>query len=159
MGTIKIDSSFISLPSLLSLLQFDAFLQTIISAYIIRLTRMYNYTVTDSPYCLHGAKTSWTPTLAKVSYKFGFVYLFIYLQCKIWIISFLLIFFDEVRHRKVRKWHNSVFRKTFMGSEGSKTYFEIKSTWLINSSKEEIALSRDSKELFKKRFVKVFDHN
>ena len=35
----------------------------------------------------------------------------------------------------------------------SKTYLEIESTWLINSSKEEIALSRDGKELFVQRFV------
>ena len=39
----------------------------------------------------------------------------------------------------------------------SKTYSEIKSTWSINSSNEEIDLSRDSKELFKQHFVKVFD--
>ena len=31
--------------------------------------------------------------------------------------------------------------------------------WPINSSKEEIVLSRDSKELFVQRFVKVFDQN
>ena len=41
----------------------------------------------------------------------------------------------------------------------SKTYSEIKSTWPINSRKEEIVLSRDSKELFVQRFVKVFDQN
>ena len=41
----------------------------------------------------------------------------------------------------------------------SKTYSEIKSTWPIKSSKEEIDLSRDSKELFEQRFVKVFDQN
>ena len=41
----------------------------------------------------------------------------------------------------------------------SKTYSEIKSTWPINSSKEEIVLSRDSKELLEQRFVKVLDHN
>ena len=34
---------------------------------------------------------------------------------------------------------------------------EIKSTWPIKSSKEEINLSRDSKELFEQHFVKVFD--
>ena len=31
--------------------------------------------------------------------------------------------------------------------------------WPINSSKEEIVLSRDSKTLFVQRFVKVFDQN
>ena len=36
---------------------------------------------------------------------------------------------------------------------------EIESTWPINSSKEEIALSRDSKELFVQLFMKVFDQN
>ena len=41
----------------------------------------------------------------------------------------------------------------------SKTYSEIESTWPINSRKEEIVLSRDDKELFVQRFVKVFDQN
>ena len=36
---------------------------------------------------------------------------------------------------------------------------EIESTWSINSSKEEIVLSRDSKELIVHLFVKVFDQN
>ena len=31
--------------------------------------------------------------------------------------------------------------------------------WSINSSKEEIVLSRDSKELFVQRFVKIFQQN
>ena len=31
--------------------------------------------------------------------------------------------------------------------------------WPIKSSKEEIDLSRDSKELFEQRFVKAFDQN
>ena len=31
--------------------------------------------------------------------------------------------------------------------------------WPVNSSKKEIALWRDSKELFVQRFVKVFDQN
>ena len=39
------------------------------------------------------------------------------------------------------------------------TYSEIESTWWINSSKQETVLSRDSKELFVQRFVKVFDQN
>ena len=41
----------------------------------------------------------------------------------------------------------------------NKTYSEIESTWPIHSSKEKIILSRDSKELFVQRFVKVFDQN
>ena len=41
----------------------------------------------------------------------------------------------------------------------SKTYPEIESTWLINSTKEKIVLSRDSRELFLQRFVKGFDQN
>ena len=36
---------------------------------------------------------------------------------------------------------------------------EIKSTWSINSNKEEIVLSRDSKELIVQCFVEVFDQN
>ena len=39
------------------------------------------------------------------------------------------------------------------------TYSDIKSTWPMKSSKEETDLSRDSKELFEQRFVKVFDKN
>ena len=41
----------------------------------------------------------------------------------------------------------------------SKLYPEIESTWPINSSKGEVALSRDTKDLFVQRFVKVFDQN
>ena len=37
----------------------------------------------------------------------------------------------------------------------SKTYSEIERTWPINSSKENIVLSRDSKELFVQRIAKV----
>ena len=39
----------------------------------------------------------------------------------------------------------------------SPKHFEIKSRWPINSSKEKIDLSHDSKELFEQCFVKVFD--
>ena len=35
----------------------------------------------------------------------------------------------------------------------SKTYSEIESKWSINSSKEEIVLLHDSKELFVQRFT------
>ena len=41
----------------------------------------------------------------------------------------------------------------------SKAYIETKRTWPINLSKEEIVLSRDSKELFVQSFVKSFDQN
>ena len=41
----------------------------------------------------------------------------------------------------------------------SKTYSEIKCTWTIGSSKQEIVLSRDSKKIFVQRFMKVFDQN
>ena len=41
----------------------------------------------------------------------------------------------------------------------SKMYSEIKSMWPIKSSKEEIVLSSDSKELLEQRFVKVFNQN
>ena len=40
-----------------------------------------------------------------------------------------------------------------------KTYSEIENTWPINSSKQQIVLSRDSKELFVQPFVKVFDQS
>ena len=36
---------------------------------------------------------------------------------------------------------------------------EIESTWPVNSNKQEIILSRVSKELFVQRFVKAFDQN
>ena len=65
---------------------------------------MYHHTTTESPERLRGAKTSWTPSLAEVSYKFGFVCLFICLQCKIPGLSGVFSdLFIEARHRKVRK--------------------------------------------------------
>ena len=48
---------------------------------------------------------------------------------------------------------------TFSSKHIPQTYSEIKSTWPIKSSKEEIVLSRDSKKLFEQRFVKVFHQN
>ena len=51
------------------------------------------------------------------------------------------------------------FIKIESNSRFSKTYSEIESTWPINSSKEEIVLSRDSKKLFAQHFVKAFDQN
>ena len=111
--TIKIYSSFILLSSFLPLLEVDAFLLTLASACIRpcdtnnftkSLTRKHHHTATESPYCLPGAETSWTPTLAEVSHKFCFFYLCICLQCKISGSSgFFSDFFPEVSHRKVRK--------------------------------------------------------
>ena len=63
-----------NLPSLLPLLQVDAFLLTVLSACIRpcyaktsthSLTRTYCHTATESPKRLCGLKTSWTPTLMK----------------------------------------------------------------------------------------------
>ena len=51
------------------------------------------------------------------------------------------------------------FVKVFHPNCFSKTYSETKSSWPIKSSKEEIFLSCDSKELFEQRFVKVLDQN
>ena len=45
------------------------------------ITRMYHHTA--SLYRQRSAKVSWTPTLAGVSYQFGFIHVFICLQCKI----------------------------------------------------------------------------
>ena len=67
------------------------------------LTRMYHHAATEIPYCLRGAKTNWTPTLAGVSHKFGFVRFSIRLQCKISGSSAFSIFFHKVLHDKVRK--------------------------------------------------------
>ena len=38
-------------------------------------------------------------------------------------------------------------------------YSESESTWPFISGKQEVVLSRDSKELFVQRFVKAFDQN
>ena len=105
------------LPSSLSLLQVDAFqekqgiLQQIILCSLNKrkkafirpcdtnnftqsLTRKYHHTATESLYHLFGAKISWTPTLAGVSYQFGFVPFPIPLQCKICGSSVFSIFFS-----------------------------------------------------------------
>ena len=47
------------------------------------LTTKYHHTATESLYQLCVAKISWTPTLAGVSWQFGFVRFLICLQCKI----------------------------------------------------------------------------
>ena len=44
------------------------------------LTRMYHHTATESLHHLRGAKISRTPTLAGVSYQFGFIRFSICLQ-------------------------------------------------------------------------------
>ena len=74
--------------------------------------------------CLHGAKSSWTPTIAGVSYKFGFVHFCICLQCKISGSSAFSIFFHKVLHPKVRKVTDKVFEKKSsdgLGLKGSKS--------------------------------------
>ena len=102
METIKIYSSFILLPSLLSLLQVDAFLLTLVCSYIrpcdtnnliTRLTRMYQHAAIQNPYCLHGAKKPAGQNLGFLSVYARFLdYQGVFFR-----------FFYEVRHRKVRK--------------------------------------------------------
>ena len=67
------------------------------------LTRKYHHTATESLYRLCDEKISWTPTLAGVSYQFGFVPFPICLQCKISGSSVSSMFSHEVSHHKVRK--------------------------------------------------------
>ena len=73
--TIKSYSRFILFPSLLPLLQVDAFVLTVVTACIRScdtnnstksLIRIYHLTAAESP------RTSWSHTLAEVSYKFVF---------------------------------------------------------------------------------------
>ena len=73
--TIKSYSRFILFPSLLPLLQVDAFVLTVVTACIRScdtnnstksLIRIYHRTAAESP------RTSWSHTLAEVSYKFVF---------------------------------------------------------------------------------------
>ena len=115
------------LPSLLLLLQVDVFqekqgiLQQIIlcpsnkpkkacirpcdtNNFTQSLTRKYHHTATESLYCICGAKISWTPTSAGVSYHLSFVRFPICLQGKISGSSVFSIFFPhEVSHHNVRK--------------------------------------------------------
>ena len=68
------------------------------------LTRKYHHTATESLYCICGAKISWTPTSAGVSYHLSFVRFPICLQGKISGSSVFSIFFPhEVSHHNVRK--------------------------------------------------------
>ena len=68
------------------------------------LTLMYHHTATESLYRLHGVKISWTPTLAGVSYQFGFFCFSVCLQCKISGSTVFSNFFPhKVSHHKVRK--------------------------------------------------------
>ena len=64
------------------------------NSFIQSLTRMYHHTATESPYYLCGVKTSLTATLAEVSYKFGFVCIFIHMQWKISGSSVFSYFFS-----------------------------------------------------------------
>ena len=75
------------------------------------LTRKYYHTATESLYRLCGEKISWAPTLAGVSYQFGFVPFPICLECKISGSSVFSIFSHEVSHRKVREKMDSNFCK------------------------------------------------
>ena len=65
------------------------------------------------------------------------------------------IFWHVILHSKCATLCVSFSSKSKVIKCFSKTYSEIKSTWSINSSKEELVLSRDSKELFVQRFMKV----
>ena len=67
------------------------------------LQQIYRHTATESLYRLCGVKLNCTPTLAGVSYQFGFVRFPICLQCKISGSSVFSIFSYEVSHHKVRK--------------------------------------------------------
>ena len=69
----------------------------------------HHHTATESLYRLRGAKSSWTPSLAGVSYQFGFNCFFICLQCKISGSSVFSIFPHKVSHHKVRKVMDSRF--------------------------------------------------
>ena len=78
------------------------------------LTLMYHHTATESLYHLHGVKISWTPTLAGVSYQFGFFCFSVCLQCKISGSTVFSNFFPhKVSHHKVRKVMGPNFWKTF----------------------------------------------
>ena len=99
-------------PSLWHSLQDRAFLLTVVSACIRScntnnftqsLTKIYYYTATENPYFLRGAKTHWTPTLAEVSYKFGFLHFAIRLQCKISRSLVFSFFFHKVLNHKMKK--------------------------------------------------------
>ena len=67
------------------------------------LTRKYHHTAYESLHRLCDEKNSWTPTLAGVSYQFGFVPFPICLQCNISGSSVSSIFSHEVSHHKLRK--------------------------------------------------------
>ena len=75
---------------------------------------MYHHTTTESLYHLHVVKISWTPTLAGVSYQFGFFCFSICLQCKISGSTVFSNFFPhKVSHHKVRKLMGPSFWKKF----------------------------------------------
>ena len=74
---------------------------------------MYHHTANESLHHLHGVKISGTPTLAGVSYQFGFIRFSIWLQCKISESSVFSIFFPhKVSHHKVRKVWSQFLKKT-----------------------------------------------
>ena len=74
---------------------------------------MYHHTATESLYFLHGLKISWTPTLARVSYQFTFIYFSTCLQCKISGSSVFSIFFPhKVSHHNLRIIWSQFLKKT-----------------------------------------------
>ena len=64
------------------------------------ITRMYHHTA--SLYRQRSAKVSWTPTLAGVSYQFGFIHVFIVCNARSLDHQFFLFFLCKVSHPKVR---------------------------------------------------------
>ena len=88
---------------------------------------MYHHTATENPYCLRGAKTNWTPTPARMSYKFSFVRLSIQSVCNARSLDhqLFLYFFHKVLHHKVRKVADPRFWKKkgldWLGFEVSKS--------------------------------------
>ena len=81
------------------------------------LTRKYLHTATERQYSLCGEKISWAPTIAGVSYQFGFTPFLICLKCKISGSSGFFYFLEAVAWRcsvkkarpatllKKRLWH------------------------------------------------------
>ena len=69
------------------------------------------HSATESPSVLRGAKTSWIPTLAGVSYKFDFVGISIHLQCKISRSLVLSVLFHKILRDNTKTKRIPVFLK------------------------------------------------